>query len=166
MANKIKVAEKRKQVWTYYCEGLTSRDIAANMTARGSKMSHTMVLKYINKLLKDYETEESIDLKDIKQRAKLKLERLDQKAAAAFNKTDDDKKSMAKVEKEIQLRLKIHDRYSRLMGLDKIIGEKNNKEIDLSQFNDTEIDRIIGGEDPEKILLEKMLRDKRNENNS
>ena len=151
--NKVKQTERKLQAWTLYQEGFTYRDIAQKL-----KYSKSQVQRDVEDELEEWMSEQRKEANKIKVREYLKLQRLDNKAAMAFNAVGTDAEKQDKVLKEIEARTKISSLIFKLFGLDKIVIEKSDKQdYDLSSFTDAELHRIAQGEEPQKILAERNV---------
>ncbi|NOS85243.1 MAG: helix-turn-helix domain-containing protein [Ignavibacteria bacterium] len=149
----VKQIERMHQAWTLYQEGFTYRDIAQKLN-----YSKSQVQRDVEDELEEWMAEQRKEANKIKIREYLKLQRLDNKAAMAFNAVGTDAEKQEKVLKEIDARTKISSLIFKLFGLDKIVIEKSDKQnYDLSSFTDAELHRIAQGEEPQKILAERNV---------
>ena len=148
--NKVKVEERKRKAWKLYSEGFSYREIGREL-----KVSHVQVMKYVKPFFDEWLDENGEEVKKKKERELLKLDAWEKRVTRAFNKQFPDKELQDKIAQEVSLKLKILTKRARLLGLEKIIVESTNKDYDMSQFTDSELRRIIAGEDPGKILVER-----------
>jgi len=149
--NLVKARERKLQAWTLYQEGFTYRDIAEKLN-----YSKSQVQRDIEDELEAWMSEQRKEGAKIKIREYLKLQRLDNKAALAFNAVGTDAEKQDRVVKEIDARTKISTLIFKLFGLDKIVIETNDKNnFSMSDFTDSELMRIESGAHPTQILAER-----------
>lgn len=148
--NKVKQTERKLQAWTLYQEGFTYRAIAEKL-----KYSKSQVQRDVEEELEEWMSEQRKEANKIKVREYLKLQRLDNKAAMAFNAVGTDAEKQEKIVKEIEARTKISSLIFKLFGLDKIVIETADNKYSMKDFTDSELYRISQGENPAKIIAER-----------